>query len=285
VRTRRFPRIAAPALLVAAVIVVYTSAAATPLKTLGATVVTFTIKSRFTHLTLPVAAVVPSGASVSGQRRPLLVYLHGKDQDQRSNLDNPMFAALAQLGARAPDVVFPYGGADSYWHNRASGDWSSYVIDEVIPQALRKLGADPSRVAIGGLSMGGFGALDIARLHPGRFCAVGADSAALWTQGGDSAPGAFDSAADFAAHDVLAAAGRGDPYPHMAVWIDDGTLDPFRSADTLLASELRADGHAVQFHIWPGGHDQAYWESHWSDYLRFDAGALAGCRIVHGSRH
>jgi S-formylglutathione hydrolase FrmB len=54
------------------------------------------------------------------------------------------------------------------------------VLDEVIPKALTVLHADPRRVAIGGISMGGFGAYDLARLDPGRFCAVGGHSAAIW---------------------------------------------------------------------------------------------------------
>ena len=245
--------------------------------TRGARVVRFSISGPLVHEKLPVAAVIPAGGT--GRSRPLLVFLHGKGEDQDSNLDGAMFAALARLGSRAPDVVVPYGGTDSYWHDRANGAWGSYVVREVIPQALTRLHADPRRIAIGGISMGGFGALDIARLHPGRFCAVGGHSAALWAQGADSAPGAFDNAADFAAHDVIGAARRGDPYPHEAVWIDAGTLDPFRSADTLLASELRADGHYVHFHIWPGSHDQAYWQSHWREYLHFYAAALRDCRL------
>jgi S-formylglutathione hydrolase FrmB len=40
-------------------------------------------------------------------------------------------------------------------------------------------------VAIGGISMGGFGAYAIARLDPGRFCAVGGQSAALYPGTGD----------------------------------------------------------------------------------------------------
>lgn len=54
--------------------------------------------------------------------------------------------------------------------------------------------------------MGGFGALNLARLEPGRFCAVGADSPALWTAAEETAAGAFDDAEDFAANDVLEAA-------------------------------------------------------------------------------
>ena len=244
-------------------------------QTLGAQIVRFTIDSPLVHQAMPVTAVIPTGAS--GKPRPLVVFLHGKGENQDSNLDDAMFAALARLGSRAPDVVFPYGGADSYWHNRADGAWSSYVLREVIAQAVSRLHADPQRVAIGGISMGGFGALDIARLHPGRFCAVGAHSAALWVSGGDSAPGAFDDAQDFARHDVIAAARAGDPYRAAAVWIDVGTEDPFRAADTTLADTLRTHGHPVQFHVWPGAHGQAYWQSHWTSYLQFYAAALANC--------
>jgi S-formylglutathione hydrolase FrmB len=257
--------------LFAALLVVRALGAAT----LGARVLHFTINSPLVRQALPVAAVIPAGAG--GQRRPLLVFLHGKGENQDSNLDNAMFAALARLGSRAPDVVFPDGGADSYWHDRADGAWGSYVVREVVAQALSRLHADPKRVAIGGISMGGFGALDIARLHPGRFCAVGGHSAALWVNGGDSAAGAFDDAQDFARHDVIAAARAADAYRATAVWIDVGTQDPFRVADTTLADTLRAHGHPVQFHVWPGAHDQGYWQSHWSSYLQFYATALADC--------
>jgi len=132
-------------------------------------------------------------------------------------------------------------------------------------------------VAIGGISMGGFGALNLARLAPHQFCAVGGHSAALWASGGETAAGAFDDAEDFARNDVIAAARTRDPYRGSAVWIDVGTEDPFRAADTRLAAELRRDGQQVQFHVWPGGHDGSYWSAHWSSYLRFYAGALARC--------
>jgi len=224
---------------------------------------------------MPVAAVIPAGSTT--RPRPLLVFLHGYGANQDSYLTDAMFAALARLGTQAPDVVFPYGGPDSYWHDRADGAWGSYVMREVIPQAIARLHADPLRVAIGGISMGGFGALDLARLHPGRFCAAGGHSPALWVTGGESAAGAFDEAADFARHDVIAAARAGPLAGGVPVWIDVGTQDPFRSADTLLASLLRAHGQPVTFHLWPGGHDDAYWNSHWSAYLAFYATALARC--------
>jgi S-formylglutathione hydrolase FrmB len=268
-------RVAALGGLAAVVLTVLLAVRALGIETHGARVVRFAINSPLVHQALPVAAVVPAGGS--GRPRPLLVFLHGKGENQDSNLDDAMFAALARLGSRAPDIVFPYGGADSYWHDRADGAWGSYVVAEVIAQAASRLHADPNRVAIGGISMGGFGALDIARLHPGRFCAVGGHSAALWVNGGDSAAGAFDDAQDFARHDVIAAARAADPYRATALWIDVGTQDPFRAADTTLADALRAHGRSVQFHVWPGGHGQGYWQSHWSSYLQFYATALADC--------
>ncbi|HUA74110.1 MAG TPA: alpha/beta hydrolase-fold protein [Solirubrobacteraceae bacterium] len=242
----------------------------------GAHTIRYTIDSRLTHRSLPQVGVIPPGRSHG--LRPLLVFLHGKSNGgESSNLNSQMYAALARLGPRAPDIVFPNGGEDSYWHNRADGRWGDYVVDEVIPQAIRRLHADPRRVAIGGISMGGFGAYDIARLHPNRFCAVGGHSAALWRSGGETAPGAFDDAEDFARHDVIGAAEAQNPYPHKPLWLDAGSDDPFRSADLDLAHELRSYGDDVSFHSWPGGHEGSYWRSHWNEYLGFYAKALARC--------
>ena len=268
--------------LVAAIVVVAAVAVAAVLvvrslgtDTHGAHIVRFTIHSPLAHQSVPVAAVVPAGARPGP--RPLVIFLHGKGQDQNSYLDDAMFAALARLGPNAPDVVFPYGGADSYWHTRASGAWGAYVLNEVIPEAIKRLGADPKRIAIGGISMGGFGALDLARLSPRRFCAVGGHSPALWASGSETPMGAFDDARDFALNNVIGIARRGDPYRRMAVWVDVGSQDPFRAADTTFVDALRHRGQRVEFHVWTGGHDQAYWDSHWSDYLGFYAGALAAC--------
>jgi S-formylglutathione hydrolase FrmB len=207
------------------------------------------------------------------------VFLHGKGENAESNLVTAMFAAIGALGDSAPDIVFPYGGEDSYWHDRADGRWGEYVMREVIPQAVRRLHADPNRVAIGGLSMGGFGSYDLALQHPGAFCAVGGDSAALWRSGGESAAGAFDSAEDFDRNNVIAAARAGGrAYRGARLWLDVGTEDPFRSADSEFADLLRSDGLDVQFHLWPGGHETSYWAAHWGSYLSFYADALARCR-------
>ncbi len=244
-----------------------------PVNTQGARISHVTIDSRFVHGAMPLTLVTPAGG---GAHRPLLVFLHGVDYDHNSQLTDQLFAALHALGPGAPDIAFPEGDK-SYWHDRADGAWGSYVVDEVIPKALMVLDADPRRVAIGGISMGGFGAYALARLDPGRFCAVGGDSAAIWptftSPNVDSR--AFDNAGDFARNDVIAAA-RANPklYGHAQLWLDVGAQDPsFVAGDEQLANALH-----IHLHTWPGVHDLGYWNAHWNDYLRFYAHALATCR-------
>ena len=133
----------------------------------GARTSHFAIDSRFVHRSLGVSVVVPSDA---GAGSPLLVYLHGRNGDENSELRNePMYKELAHLGRRAPVVVFPYGGKAGYWHDRQGGHWAAYVMREVIPEIEARFHTNPKRVAIGGTSMGGYGAYNIARLNPGHF--------------------------------------------------------------------------------------------------------------------
>jgi S-formylglutathione hydrolase FrmB len=245
----------------------------------GASVHEITIDSKAVGQRLDTEVLIPSGADAD-HPRPLLVFLHGRGGDDEDELSSEMFDAISEQGRRAPIVAFPSGSDHSYWHDRADGDWGTYVVDEVIPAVVHRFHADPRRVAIGGISMGGFGSLDIARLNPGRFCAVGAHSPAIWHSGGETAPGAFDDAADFDRHDVLGAA-TNDPGPYLGipVWVDAGDEDPFRHTGLdEFAEQLRSHGAQISFHIWPGVHGGDYWRSHYDDYIRFYARALARCR-------
>ena len=142
------------------------------------------------------------------------------------------------------------------------------VLREAIPAGLARTHA--RRVALGGISMGGFGALDLARLFPRRFCAVGAHSAALWFHGGDTPAGAFDDASDFGRHDLIRVATARRLY-RQPVWIDVGRDDPFYEADRTLARELRA--HGTRVHLWLHGGGHGGWAGRMRQYLRWYAGA------------
>ena len=175
-------------------------------------------------------------------------------------LNDAFFAGLARLGDRAPTVVLLNGGGHSYFHDRRDGPWATSILREAIPDAVRRFHTH-GRIAIGGISMGGYGALHLASIRPDEFCAVGGHSAAVWTSGGASAPGAFDDAEDYARNDIFAAAAKLKGLP---VWLDNGDRDPFLAADAELAHTL----HVTQ-HVWPGGHTGSYWHAHMAQYLRF----------------
>jgi S-formylglutathione hydrolase FrmB len=220
---------------------------------------THTHRARVVHYGTTIA-VVPARHG-----RQLIVLLHGRGSGPGLFLSDQLFAALDK--PNAPIVVLPDGGDHSYWHDRRDGQWGSLVLEHVIPDAQRRFHTT-GKIAIGGISMGGYGALHLASLRPNEFCAVGGHSAAVWTSGGASAPGAFDDAEDYARNDVFAAAHRLEGLP---VWLDNGDRDPFLAADAQLARTL----HVTQ-HVWPGGHDRSYWNAHIAQYLRFYESA---CRM------
>ncbi|MGH2960498.1 MAG: alpha/beta hydrolase, partial [Solirubrobacterales bacterium] len=210
------------------------------------------------------------------QKRPMLVLLHGRGASATGLSPKALIKAVGEVGPKAPIVVLPYGGEASYFHNRADGRWADYIMKEVIPRAAGQFGGDRNRVAVGGMSMGGYGAFNLVRGNRGRFCALGGHSPALWQTGGESAAGAFDNAEDFAANDVIAAARNGSPaYEDIPIWIDAGDNDPFQPGIRAMGSALRAEGADLTAKTWPGDHTYEYWSSHFPSYLKFYTRALA----------
>ena len=95
------------------------------------------------------------------RRPPLVVHLHGFQGTHTSN------AGGMGAGKFAPRAVvaMPLGrGGNSFY--MASGEQD--VLD-VTDDALRRYGADPDRVTLGGTSMGGFGTFRIAVRYPDRW--------------------------------------------------------------------------------------------------------------------
>ena len=213
--------------------------------------------------------ILPSGDT---KGRPLLVLLHGRSSSPDSMARGSIAKAVHELGDGAPVVLLANGGDHSYYHDRRDGHWGAYILREVIPAAIRKYHLDRRRVAIGGFSMGGFGALDLGRYR--RFCAVGGHSAAMWRTGGETPAGAFDDAEDFDRNDVIALA-RANPnlYRSARIWLDVGTQDPFRNADAELAGILP---HR-RLRLWQGGHEISYLDGHAVEIIRFYANALRDC--------
>ena len=193
----------------------------------------------------------------TGVLRPLIA-LHGKGSSAASVMAGGVEQGLAEaaMAGLPPFAVVAVDGGGSYWHRRASGDDAgAMVIDELIPMLANQHDLDTSRVGFLGWSMGGYGALLLgARLGPARTAAICAVSPALWLSPEAAAPGAFDSAEDFAANTVFGLPALGS----IPVRVDCGTDDPFHSATKEFVAQLPnppAGGFS------PGGHDAGYWSS------------------------
>ena len=192
-----------------------------------------------------------------GQTKPLrpVIALHGKGSDAATVMAGGVEQGLAQAVAAGlpPFAVVAVDGGGSYWHKRASGeDSGAMVLTELLPM-LDSRDLDTSRVGFLGWSMGGYGALLLgARLGPARTAAICAVSPALWTSYGATAPGAFDSAADWSANNVFGLPALGS----IPIRVDCGNSDPFYSATEQFIAQLPnppAGGFS------PGGHDGGYW--------------------------
>jgi poly(3-hydroxybutyrate) depolymerase len=209
--------------------------------------------------------------------RSLLIYLHGRG-GYEGTFNEEVLRGITRLHGHGPLVVFPAGGVHGYWHNRAEGKWEDWVMKEVLPRVERRYGVDPHKIAIGGISMGGFGAYDIALKNSGTFCAVGGHSPALWFEGAETAPGAFENLADFERNDVVGTVqANPDAFGKTKVWIDYGEEDPFRPYDEGFVAAMEGSESSFTAHTWPGGHEGSYWGAHWPDYQRWYVKQLASC--------
>jgi S-formylglutathione hydrolase FrmB len=205
---------------------------------------------------------------------PFLLVLHGRGGDHRTAFRDLHYGEFlsdaVRRGVPPFAVVTVDGGVHSYWHPRASGiDPQRMLLEELFPR-LAARGLRTDRFAVGGWSMGGYGALLLAELlGPTRVASVTPDSPAISLRFHDTAPGAFDSLADFREHDVLA---HLDALGDIPVRVTCGTSDPFlRGASALVRRLPRAERD-----FGPGEHDDAWWQHVAPAQLAFAGRALAG---------
>jgi pimeloyl-ACP methyl ester carboxylesterase len=216
-----------------------------------------------------------------GDELPLVVMLHGEGGNHASALSGLTPAQAVALrapgGAPLPPMalVTADGGA-GYWNPHPGDDPLGMLTGELIPMCQRRgLGRAPNGIGAMGISMGGFGALLLAERNPDLVSAVAVISPAVWTsyaQARGVNAGAYASAADFAADDVVTHA------PALAgvpVRVAAGRDDPFFPGVQALARALPR-GATVAFG--KGCHDDAFFAGQEPASLAFLGARLSGRR-------
>jgi len=229
---------------------------------------------------MPYIVYLPPDYGTAGRRYPVLYMLHGRG-GHRDEWPTYGFVDVADQEIRSGDlapliIIFPQGN-DGFWANH-TGDgprWGEYVVRDLVSHidaTYRTLRAPAAR-AIGGLSMGGWGALHNAFLHPEVFGVVGAHSPSLRPDDGSLA--FLGTGEEFAQKDPISLARTRPGLGSLRIWMDSAQEDPWLEQTILLHETLQVRGIEHVWQIYPGIHEWTYWHEHAVDYLRFYGNALA----------
>ncbi len=200
-----------------------------------------------------------------GRVYPVLYLLHGNGQDE-TKWDSVGIDEAADRGVFSrllPPViiVMPAGGWAMY--HTSGGPWSfeAVIVDYLVPyiDATYCTWRVPAGRAIGGISRGGYWALEIAFRHPADFASVGGHSAALL----DTAAGP-----DLNPQYTGLTPGLGA----LRVYLDAGANDLGVLSNLERLHEDMVDaGIPHEWYLNEGGHDDTYWTSQSANYLAWYA--------------
>lgn len=224
---------------------------------------------------------LPQDYNSSQKRYPVLYMLHGFS----GKIDEWMWYGimgrvddLISTGKIKPFLIVLPEGDQEYWvdHPNDGLKWGDYTANEVVDHIdgnYRTIPLKESR-AIGGLSMGSTGALQIAMNYPGIFGVVGAHSPAMRTYA-QKLPWWGDQAW-FDKTDPVTLAKTSDALYEVKLWIDVGANDTAWRARVLELKQVLEDRKIpFTYTEWPGDHNADYWTAHMVDYLNFYASALS----------
>jgi len=237
-----------------------------------------TVKSAALHRRADITFYVPPGTQADSL--PLVTLLHGVygshwawlfkgaahqvlDRLIREENLPPMMLAMPSDGL--------WGDGSGYLRH-TSADHARWIIEEV-PAAAAQV--DPrcaqSPRFIGGLSMGGYGALRLGALHPEQFAGISAHSSisdAGQMQGFvEETAEQFDLSETHSLQVLECLKLNAHRLPPLR--FDCGTEDTLIEHNRTLHRELESAGIPHTYEEFPGGHSWEYWHEHLADSLRF----------------
>lgn len=217
---------------------------------------------------------LPSGyASHPNRRYPVLYLLHGFPGRPLAFLETVQMGivddALTVSGSAQPLIlVMPFGSTgtftDEEWVNgvHSGNGWATFVARDLVRavDARFRTIADRRGRAIGGLSEGGYGAINIALHHPHEFSVVES-----WSgyERPDKIRSIFGSSLrTLAANDprrLLPSVASSLRKLGTYFWFYSGSTDPLRRQNAAFARELARAGIPHRYFEVYGGHNWAIW--------------------------
>ena len=229
---------------------------------------------KMTHATV----ILPEGKAPGPF--PVFYLLHGLSDDhtawlRRSNVERYV--------ERWPMIVVMPNGERSFYTDSLTNPraaFETFMMRDLIGTVDRMFRTIPTREGrvIGGLSMGGYGALKLALKHPDTFRAAVSHSGAVafaskpfgqdaaWKAEweaifGDDAPGGPE--------DIYALLEDADRSTLPALRIDCGVSDFLIEDNRELHALLKRLGIPHEYAEYPGGHEWSYWDTHVQDAIAF----------------
>ena len=236
-------------------------------------------------------------------RYPVLYFLHGLGDNEQTLFKTGGWTLIEDLRQQhkiGNFLIVAPEGRSSFYINSADGQdrYSDFFLREFMPYMEKKYRVVPGRAgrAIGGISMGGFGALRFAFAYPELFSSVSAQSAALIlespqninTAARSGSPvvraltGVFGSPIDVAhwqANNPFVLAKKNKvALKKLAIYFNCGQNDDygFEKGAAALDKQLTAEGVRHEYHPYPGDHSLNYFLTHLGETMEFHSQAFTG---------
>jgi len=218
---------------------------------------------------------------------PVFYLLHGLTDNYSAWLRRTSLERYMAAGGGIPMIVVMPEGGRGFYTNSASqpfGNYEDHIIKDVIPYIDRTFSTIQSRNGrvLGGLSMGGYGAVRLALKFPDLFCSAVSHSGAVMTplHKAETRPQHLQPlSAEFeltlgknwrnGPNDCTWLAKQCLPDKRPALRLDCGTADFLLEQNREFHEILNAMNFPHEYEEFPGDHNWAYWDLHIQEAIAF----------------